>query len=538
MAKTYDSKNRWKKWYVISILIFGAFMLFSIYNDLNFFDFSSEERIHFYITNGNPNSKIFYIITKITFAIFIYWVRGEVLNILWEIIVDKNKEIKRRYMVVLSLLIVYCSVIILVYPGIWWANDADEFTLFSFNQRLQVQYHQGFFSSLMFLYGLMVYPKPVFIVLFQAVIGACVLGNIIYDEWVKRHNRYVSGAQLVLAVSPACLYFVAYPVRAWMFSVFFLAFLYKLYQIIEKKKVNINDIIKLTVWGCLIINYRTEIKFLMLLYPIILYLATYKKGIKKSSIIIAEIILIISVAVIGCWNYLGNQATKKTHSSLFLIAPLGIMLNDTNMDMRRYEEELEAIGKVFKLDVVKESNGRDTAGEIDETEFTEEEYNNFLKSIIKIHMENPKYYIKSKWNNLLDSLGMTEYTKMGYEFPEKIMPNNIAKYFHRWNVGLQRNVAHILAGQFSINGFKIYYITFAFWLPTLIITILFFYNIKKQSVGLGVVFFIILCQLFVTAFFAPVHYQMYYFPIYLTGWFFSIICVESLIGGINYENYN
>lgn len=58
-----------------------------------------------------------------------------------------------------------------VYPGIWYNNGYDEFSVLHFAKYLQVQYHQGVLTAIIYILALMCYLAPVMVILLQTTIG-------------------------------------------------------------------------------------------------------------------------------------------------------------------------------------------------------------------------------------------------------------------------------------------------------------------------------------------------------------------------------
>ncbi len=519
---------------VVSIALLMIWLCYSIYNDLNFYSFEYSDRIHFYISNGNPYARIFYVSCKVVAIFFMNCLRILSINTIEEIFVKRNREKQKGLLFILSIMTMYVIVAFLVFPGVWWANNADEFTTISFVKNLQVQYHQGVIQSIFFAVALMIYPHPFVIILIQIVIGTAILGNIFLDNYSHNGNRKELLVLYLLSLNPCCLYFATYPMRTWMFSILFFLLCYRIYEwyqydCSEKKK-------EIIVALVLVINYRTESKFLLLLVPIGMWLCRKKIGVdwwKKT--VALSMVMVVSVVGFGIWNKLGNQATKITHPYLFLVAPLGELLNNSNFDYEEERYNLDKIGVIFDLKLVKEANGADTRGEIPESNFTKEQFEDGIRSLVCINLRHPINYLTSKMHNMLDSIAATTYRHVCYLFPDEVEPENIRYLFYRYAPDLQQRVAAFLAGDVKVGNVYLYYIWYAFWVPILFNIYIAGISIIKKEYAYLIVNAIFMGETVAVMLFSPIHYTIYYYFSYLIGWF--LICEYFMVRNGNVKKH-
>ena len=469
-----DIKNslmKHKRVSIACITLYAAFLIFSFYNDLHFFDFSYEEQASYFRTSGNPNAVAFYCVLKAIFIIvtslfFIF------LSKCWIGLMEQNIGVKKRLRIYGIIFIVYSVVLIHIYPGIWWCNGRDEYTLFSFVQRLQIQYHQGPLSSIMFFLALMCYPKPAMVVLFQIVIATVVLGEIIYD-FSATYNKGKIGLFLLI-FSPASLYFALYPMRAFLFAVFFLAFIH--YYLKFCIRPNNKRLFQLTLILCIIINYRTEAKFLLFVYPFLLI-----KRYKLRKIVQMEIIAISSIVLVSAINALGYQRCNMSHKYLMLAAPLSMFLANEDRDKTGLEQDLQNIDKVYDISYMREHAHYSLSGkERLDTTYTRKDLDLFLKSSLKIIASNFDLYLKSKILCAMDSLGLRKSYSIRWKLPEDIKPKDIAVYFKDVDKNTHDLFGQIVAGQYNYGSFSAYQIFYAFWLPCLMLIAVFAVGIKKE----------------------------------------------------------
>ena len=134
----------WKKIRAKSIafwFIYIVILLYSVMNDLHFFDFTYADTGSYYEASGNPYAKMFYFTLKTAFAVLLYFFMN-MISRGFTAVRNKNRDSRRRLIFVLIIMIVYIIFLILCWPGVWWCSGADEFKMVDFISHLQVQYHQ------------------------------------------------------------------------------------------------------------------------------------------------------------------------------------------------------------------------------------------------------------------------------------------------------------------------------------------------------------------------------------------------------------
>jgi len=504
----------------ICMFLYIIFMGYSIYSDINFFVFSYEETTSYFAATGNPHALAFYLILKCIFAVLFY-IFFRFIIYCWVGVVEHNQEVRLKLIFYGSILLVYVIVLAHVYPGIWWCNGHDEFNVFLFARHLQVQYHQGVLAAVVYILALMCYPSPVMVVLFQVVTGTIVLGNIAYDLYCEQHKSAYWFILLIL--SPATLYYTMYPMRAYLFSVFFLAFIHYYIKVCQHRYTEKKYLYLLTFLMCIVINYRTEAKFLLVLYPFLLC-----RHFNRKMIIRAELIAVCSVFIASGLNTLGFQRNNKAHNSLMVVAPISLFLTDDSRDKTGYEQDIINIDKVLNVEMMIEKAGYALAdGERSDREYTDEDLTKYYKSALKIIAKNPDLYFKSKIKSAMDSLGMSKYSSLGYKLPEEVKPEAVAPYFADADRETHDLFAKIIAGQYKFGKVKMYHIFYALWLPCILLLAVFLTGLKKQR-SLAVASAVIGIHLILTIFTAPTRYQMYYYAQYLAGWYLAICACRYL----------
>ena len=101
---------------------------------------------------------------------------------------------------------------------------------------------------------------------------------------------------------------------------------------------------------------------------------------------------------------------------------------------------------------------------------------------------------------------------------------DIEKYYTPFSP-LREKLSSLLMGGYYF--FDFYCIFWAFWVPVFLILIsalIMFFKDKVKFKPYLIVYILLLMELALVFLFAPASFQMYYFPFYLIGWFFIILC--------------
>lgn len=527
VEKMQDKRFTVYKWlYLIGVIE----IVFSFWNDFHFFDFSYTERGTIFIAAGNPHVIPFYIVLKILFVVILYAFLSYIAYCWMKVLEGDQKIILRLKMYVL-IGVVYGIIFIHIYPGLWY-NNFDELAVFNYARCLQIQCHQSAMMAICYMLALMFWPKPAMIVVFQLVIGTLVLGNIAADICSK--NR-LQAFFLLTVFSPAGLYYANYPMRAYLFSVFFLAFVHYWLKF-QGRKMTARELAIIVFILCIVINFRTEAKFLLVIFPLLLIgRCTCKQ------LVCSEGLLLFSMVIISGINLLGNQHSYQSHSSIMVVAPLSIYFTSNRYDPR-YDSDVAAIDKVLYVDDIKKNASYFYCGGTrSDSEYSDEEFKQYLKSSVNIFIHNPDIYIKAKLKCLFDSIGlsalnrfdalsgMNSFSWIGSEFPEEFHDSvkDSEPYFKDFDRDSHNLFTRIIAGQYKIGKIKTYCIYYSFWLPCLLMIIVVVACFRKKRC-LAVMGSIVLCHLCLTMLAAPTRVQMYYFPEYLIGWYLVMRMLEVI----------
>ena len=508
------------KIFILFNLLYAGFFVFSVFNDIKTFRIDTADAKH--ILN--------YIIVKFLFLVTC------VLTEIYVIYRHKNTPSDERrhfYFIFLSLLIFYLIAFMAYFPGNY--NNVDEIKILQDVLNLEFLSTQSIIMSLIYYFGLMIVPKAFSVVLIQIILSSYFIACVFADLYSKLKNKKIIILFFLLFFSIPSVYFVLFPLRAWIFTIVFLLFLYRVFALIRFSKTPTRyDLLFLCISLSLLCLIRTEIKFLLFIFPFIVFYLYKNRNKVRSIVIKAEAFVLCLVMIFSfCQSFIGGSISKGHRLEPF-ITSISIMAAKGRIP----EDDLKILDKVVPVDDLIKYSSPERPFEYkssarSDDEFTNAEYIDALGVIIKSIIKHPMEFLKSKIIMFVHSTGMEKYY---VNLPAD--ENAIAAMYERYNLDkediekyytpfspLREKLSSLLMGGYYF--FDFYCIFWAFWVPVFLILIsalIMFFKDKVKFKPYLIVYILLLMELALVFLFAPASFQMYYFPFYLIGWFFIILC--------------
>ena len=274
--------------------------------------------------------------------------------------------------------------------------------------------------------------------------------------------------------------------------------------------------------------------FLLFIFPFIVFYLYKNRNKVRSIVIKAEAFVLCLVMIFSfCQSFIGGSISKGHRLEPF-ITSISIMAAKGRIP----EDDLKILDKVVPVDDLIKYSSPERPFEYkssarSDDEFTNAEYIDALGVIIKSIIKHPMEFLKSKIIMFVHSTGMEKYY---VNLPAD--ENAIAAMYERYNLDkediekyytpfspLREKLSSLLMGGYYF--FDFYCIFWAFWVPVFLILIsalIMFFKDKVKFKPYLIVYILLLMELALVFLFAPASFQMYYFPFYLIGWFFIILC--------------
>lgn len=322
---------------LVRLAVLLVYLPFSLYFDWQHFNFSEK------------SSYLLYTISKLVQLFLLYLFLGQVLNAL------RKKRIEGKFRLALLIFAVLFVGLLLLWPGNW--VEVDEYKIYQYALMLKVHPTRGLLIAVLYVVGLMFFFHPVMITGLQLVLGAWIYADLI------QQCRAVTGKKarpiLLLLFSPAALYYLYQPMRTFLFGILLVMFLQR-YLMLWNRQGDENfqrDVLQLSLLVAGIICIRTEIKFLLIFYPIMLAALFVRKRLAFIRQIVTAV-LVMGLALVGYTVCERSCAGGDSPVALNYVMPIYTILQDPKFDREAHREELESIDRVYALDEIMSKTNR------------------------------------------------------------------------------------------------------------------------------------------------------------------------------------
>lgn len=491
---------------LVRLAVLLVYLPFSLYFDWQHFSFSER------------SSYLLYTICKLVQLFLLYLFLGQVLTAL------RKKRIEGKFRLALLIFAVLIVGLLLLWPGNW--VEVDEFSILKHSALvLKVHYNQGLFATAIHIVGLMFFFHRGSIVLFQCALSSWIYADLIQQCRVitGRKARFVS----VLLFSPVSLYYLYQPMRTFFFGILLILFLQRylvLWNCGEKAEFR-REILWLNLLVSGLVCIRTEIKFLLVLYPLMLAaLLMKRKSTFVKPVLTAMLIMISSITGYSVCER--NFAGGDSPVALSFIMPIYTIFQDPKFNWEAHREEVEAIDKVYAIEDIMTKTNRAYTLVKPRTDYTEKDMTQFLQSSTKLIMNYPQDFLRCRWNEFVISVGFD--SEAGYlQTTENVNAENLKDWdvdisplkVKTLNPELRNKVSRFLGGQFTVLGINMNFVFWAFWIPIVVTAELFLVALWEKRLDFVLVLSVLLIELAGVVLTAPVKYAMYYFANYLGGWY-------------------
>ena len=466
------------------------YTIFSVYFDARNFVFTDR------------SSYLLYAVLKLVQLVMIAMFLRE-MESLW-----RTRCLDGTLRIALKLFAIFTVGLLLLWPGNW--VEVDEFSIYQYALVLKVHPNQGLFSTAIHILGLLFFFHPVSILFVQLALASWIYADII------------SRCELETGKKAKPIYFLYQPMRTFLFGALILLFLQRfifLWNETEMKAFR-EKVIQLTLLIAGIMCIRTEFKFMILWYPLMLICLLKHRKVK----VIRNLLLSLFAMVLVLSAYSGLEKRSAGGGSplaLNFVMPNYTIFKDPKFDWEANREEIEAIDKVYPIEEIRTKTNRGYTLAVPRSGYTKEDMDGFLKSSMTLIRRYPQDYLLCRWNEFVISIGFD--TEAGYiQTTDNVSnwpPDTIPLKLRPLNRKVQSVVSNFLGGQFDLFGVRMNFVFWALWLPIMITAELFLLSLWERRFEFSLALTVLLGELLCTMLMAPVKYAMYYFANYIGGWF-------------------
>ncbi|PXV87295.1 hypothetical protein C8E03_11056 [Lachnotalea glycerini] len=466
------------------------------------------------------------------------------LLVMWQLIMVAFLELRsgnvrlNQYMkytfIYLAIMLVF---FILLFPGLW---RMDEFGILKNAINILPHFWQGYLTSVFYIFALMLVPNPAGVVFVQVVVISLIVGYIIYKcSHVIEHR----GLVYVLYV-PFLLFPVIdsnfYPIRMSLYAFLELLYAFELFFIkYEKREIKKKNIWLLAVLAGIIICWRTEAIYYIILAPLTFFILFYRETSRKLKIEFMIAVVVIA-GLFTSVQILGNKMDSKNDYELTsIVLPITPLVNEAyeNGD----QDILETIDKVLDTSLL--INGY-KAGESgisiywNHTElrrnYTSEDFSDMKSAYYQLIMKYPSVFLIERLKTFIGSTGLLNETETLFEEDTQYYYVDFRETYHYKAVPFRSNMVKLL--EFTDNE-TLHNIIYSFIPQAIFLIGICVVLLIKKKWGYFFLCGTICAKIPLIFLTAPSMLFMYYYSIYLIGAFgvgmIGVIIVDRMLKKTN-----
>lgn len=333
--------------------------------------------------------------------------------------VSRIRTQDKRYREWLKFGALYCALLAIlllcIWPGLWvW----DEFFILEAAKNFVFEPWQSYLTIQFYSYCLMLFPSGITIVLVQTLFASFVVGYIV--SGVKAILPKLFWLAYIPFLLPVVLINNFYPLRMTMYSyleVWLFAFL--LFSFYKKASFRIATMLGVSVLLVVLILWRTEAIFYLLLGPI-LVLVTFWHHLRPKKFL--AFLFVFLVLFGGTYFYTNLRQTPYTkiqmsrYAVTAYINPLSIMLQG-NLNQEHLAERLKGMSGVLNIEEVKAAPDYNEIPSFWSGKAVREGFQDhmgeFLKNYILFIAENPGSFLRARLKTFFATSGLDAKTHPG-----------------------------------------------------------------------------------------------------------------------------
>lgn len=463
-----------------------------------------------------------------------------ILVFFWQFIYKCIKKEEKYFKYLKYFLIYFIPIIFLLFilwPGTWYGADLHSF--YSATTTAGYLYYLNYQTSVFYIIGYMLFPCTSGPVILLSILFSVVYSYIIKNlfDIYKTKLVYLFSIPFILFHT---LFYVYYANRPIMFGVLYLLLISILiFDYISQNKLTTKKLIFISILTAVVGHWRSESIYLILVIPVLMFI-TYKQKINVKNVIKTFGLIFVSFIIV-CFPQKYDEFKYKTDAPSsrnlpMYVSPLSYMLN-FELKGKNIKKDLSNIDKVLDIDLMKKyASFVDTPSVWSEggciKDYTTKEYNKFKKSYFNVIKNNLPLFIKTK----IYTFGVSSSVRGDYFTSIDLYSNNNNLVENRKDtksiVGYKiRSIAYsIIEGKTNFKIYNlIYKITQNLLIPIIFIMIFFIYSIFRKKLLYFLISGMLLGHTLIVFLTAPAAYFMYYFNVYLVGWFLGIFLIFNFI---------
>lgn len=308
----------------------------------------------------------------------------------------------------------------LTWPGNWsW----DDIGIVGYAQMYEYSAWQHFLSGVFHILCMETIPLASGVLIMQILIAAIITGYvcsyICESPGLSRKQVVVITVMItVISMLPPLMTYVLSGFRMGMYAYLEMLLYAKLYVCKDRERMSVADILWIIGLTGIVASWRSECIYYIIIVPVALfYLRSVQKKHSKEVISIVKIAVIFvssSVIALGINKYNSYLLVNSNYSVFATMLTAADVVNVA--DPEEDSKELAVIDKVLDIDLIR---ANPDATPVDyyyvlyvvRDGYTQQEFTDYCKSVIKLAMKYPVRPIKSMTKMFLRSAGLTKETE-------------------------------------------------------------------------------------------------------------------------------
>ena len=392
----------------------------------------------------------------------------------------------------------------------------DEYSIYADATGLVHDTWFNYMTVYYYIVSLMLIPIRYAPIITKVVIEFFAVGYTVYRAQEYFGKKAGSAVYILFLIYPV----IAYTTSAHRLPIYFLLYLVLFVKIIfdraEKRQITRSGIAFLLVLGAILTQWRTEGIYLLVLVPVLMFVAYPDLRNKKTALcVIVSCVLIqyvLSVPQNGALSADIGGAANDRMKPFYAYTITNMFRN--GLDRTANAEDIKAVDAYLSIDAIdainehyEDINYEDVLILYQEgfvgvrPDATYSEYYEFTEAVKRIFINNPGVFARTRW-------GAFRYAALPYSIS-----------FSGFGI---RNLA-----AFAISVVKT--VSYDLFIPVIFAILCFVYCVVRRRWFGFFIFAGILAHWFIVFVLAPASYFKYYFPVYIMSYFFAIVFIAAAL---------
>lgn len=464
-----------------------------------------------------------------------------VLIAVWQGIYFLIKKADRKYVKYACIyFVINMLLLFLIWPGIW---RMDEFGILNSAVLLFPVFWQSYLTSVFYIFSLMLIPVPSGVIIMQCICISLLAGFIVL--WFeKQFGKWGLLSYIPLLFLPV-LDSNLYPMRMSLYAfleLFLLLYLYDIWK--RKKEFARSEKVVLILLAAVVTVWRTEAIYYLVLFPILLCILFAKKWDKKVLMqticfyLVASIVLFVPQKV-------GDKLTSGNQYDLTSVVLPLVPLVERAYCEDADQKELQAIDQVINVEVTVEGAKAGKSGinlfwgnpDFQRPGYTDADYDAFKKAYYQLIVKYTDTFLKERWTCFIESEDLLENTTA--LFTKEDVPNyETFKQYPLSNPIHNATRTHVISflecrsQSDYMEELKFYHICYSPLIPIAILLLGWAFCLCRKRWSEFFILSLPLVKIPLIFLTAPSRLFMYYYSLYLIGYFVLFLVLLSFVAKV------